>query len=95
MKCEYLLCKSCCKLKCHLEDLQCIGHKINVKNKRKQQESKEEYGDKDKNGSKDCEGQNIELQPAMKQSVDLEETQIAESNLGKKDDLAILKEENI
>ena len=33
-KCEYLLCKACCKSKCYRDDLDCTGHRIWVKTSR-------------------------------------------------------------
>ena len=33
-KCDYGLCKKCCKSKCYNEELDCVGHRIQVKSKR-------------------------------------------------------------
>ncbi|KAL7644179.1 UNVERIFIED_CONTAM: hypothetical protein RMT77_005005 [Armadillidium vulgare] len=33
-RCSYHLCRTCCKFKCHVENLECSGHKINVKQNR-------------------------------------------------------------
>lgn len=34
LKCEYQLCRSCCKEKCYNSELNCIGHKVHIKDKR-------------------------------------------------------------
>ena len=34
LKCEFKLCRKCCKEKCFTEELDCPGHKIQVKSKR-------------------------------------------------------------
>ena len=34
LKCDYELCKQCCKTKCFKEELDCSGHKIQIKSKR-------------------------------------------------------------
>ena len=39
LKCEYELCKTCCKDKCYNEELDCSGHKILVKTKREKARS--------------------------------------------------------
>ena len=35
LKCEYKICRKCCKEKCFKEELDCFGHKIQVKSKRR------------------------------------------------------------
>ena len=39
LKCEYELCKTCCKDKCYKEELDCSGHKILVKTNRERARS--------------------------------------------------------
>ena len=34
MKCEYCMCRQCCRSKCYREELDCSGHRILVKSKR-------------------------------------------------------------
>lgn len=34
LKCEYILCKSCCRDKCYSTNLDCKGHKIFIKSRR-------------------------------------------------------------
>nr|CAD7595731.1 unnamed protein product [Timema genevievae] len=33
-KCDYRLCKACCRTKCYVEDMDCIGHRIHTKSRR-------------------------------------------------------------
>uniref|UniRef100_A0A7R8VI00 tRNA-dihydrouridine(16/17) synthase [NAD(P)(+)] n=1 Tax=Timema douglasi TaxID=61478 RepID=A0A7R8VI00_TIMDO len=41
-KCDYRLCKACCRTKCYVEDMDCIGHRIHTKSRR---EKAREYAD--------------------------------------------------
>lgn len=38
-KCQYELCKACCKTHCYTENLDCVGHKIWVKSNRRKASS--------------------------------------------------------
>lgn len=40
------MCKKCCRDKCHLDNLDCIGHRILIKTKRQYRESKFNVTDK-------------------------------------------------
>ncbi|XP_001951016.1 tRNA-dihydrouridine(16/17) synthase [NAD(P)(+)]-like [Acyrthosiphon pisum] len=42
LKCEYKLCKKCCRSKCYLEIADCLGHRILIKTKKKLSRHKEE-----------------------------------------------------
>nr|CAD7579759.1 unnamed protein product [Timema californicum] len=33
-KCDYRLCKACCRTKCYVEDMDCLGHRIHTKSRR-------------------------------------------------------------
>ncbi|XP_015368294.1 PREDICTED: tRNA-dihydrouridine(16/17) synthase [NAD(P)(+)]-like [Diuraphis noxia] len=41
LKCEYKLCKKCCRSKCYLEIADCLGHRILIKTKKKLSRHKE------------------------------------------------------
>uniref|UniRef100_A0A1B6DB79 tRNA-dihydrouridine(16/17) synthase [NAD(P)(+)] n=1 Tax=Clastoptera arizonana TaxID=38151 RepID=A0A1B6DB79_9HEMI len=70
LKCEFVLCKSCCRLKCYLENFDCAGHRILIRTRRERAKKRDAIKSKEKTNTEKSEiyssQEHVDLQVACR-----------------------------